>query len=143
VSFGVTQVREYELVIGDHPECKIGVPLSLGWGYHEQESIPMEKYENERVSKGKLRMSSIARKNILRNVFGFPEEEIRAAEKEVQRIVKQKENTYSEANVSTKTQSRLKKVGKKFRKFITAESFIRGLAAASQSTMTMAAVTAP
>ena len=71
VQFGAIHVREYERVVGDHPDTRIGVPLSLGWAYYEKESVQIDKYEADRVRKGNLRMSSITRKNLLHNVFGI------------------------------------------------------------------------
>merc|ERR1711935_891349 len=31
VSFGPIHVRQYERIVGDHPETKVGISLSLGW----------------------------------------------------------------------------------------------------------------
>jgi hypothetical protein len=135
VSFGSIQVREYERIIGDHPQTKVGVPLSLGWGYYERDSVPIDKYESERVSKKTLRMSSITRKNILHNVYGIPEGELRAAEKEVRIINARNQKHAREKELKNKTTSKLKKIGKKFRKVFNAENFIKGLAAASPNTV--------
>lgn len=137
VSFGAIHVREFERVIGDHPECKIGVPISLGWGYHQTEPVSIEQYENDQVSKFKGRMSSITRKNILHNVYGYSEEEIRRAEKEVKGIRKQQRHSDTDSKTSSKTQSVMKKVGRKFKQMLTAENFIKGLTAAAPSTMVM------
>ena len=138
VSFGAIHVREHERIIGDHPETKIGVPLSLGWGYHDKESVPIEQYEAERVPKGKLRMSSITRKSILHNVYGIPEEEIRAAEKEVQIISGRNEKMQKKAEKKTKRVSAMTRVGNQFKKVLNADAFIKGLAAASPGTSMMA-----
>lgn len=135
VSFGSIQVREYERIIGDHPETKVGVPLSLGWGFYERDLLPISRYESERVPKKSLRMSSITRKNILHNVYGIPEEELRAAEKEVRKISSRNQKNQRELQLKKKTTSTLKKVGKKFRKVLSAENFIKGLAAASPNTV--------
>jgi hypothetical protein len=135
VSFGAIEVREYERIIGDHPLTKVGVPLSLGWGYYERDSVPIAKYESERVSKNTLRMSSITRKNILHNVYGIPEEELRAAEKEVRIINSRNQKHQRETELKNKTKSTLKKLGNKFRKVLSAENFIKGLAAASPNTV--------
>ncbi|CAJ1933900.1 unnamed protein product [Cylindrotheca closterium] len=138
VSFGAIHVREHERIIGDHPETKIGVPLSLGWGYHDKASTPIEQYESERVLKGKLRMSSITRKNILHNVYGIPEDEIRAAEKEVRIISERNEKMQQKSEKKAKKVSTMKKVGKQFKKILNADAFIKGLAAASPGTSMMA-----
>ena len=134
VSFGPIHVREYERIIGDHPLTKVGVPLSLGWGYVEKDKVPIGQYESDRIRKGNLRMSSITRKNILHNVFGYSENELRDAEKEVQNIKKKMGlvGTYGKNN-GNKTSSKLKAMGKRIRNILTAENFISGLSSASPS----------
>ena len=131
VSFGPIHVREYERIIGDHPLTKVGVPLSLGWGYVERDSVSIGKYESDRIRKGKLRMSSITRKNILHNVYGFSEEELRDAEQEVQNIKKKNGWGGTDSKNGKKTPSKLKVMGKKIRNILTAENFIMGLSGAS------------
>jgi hypothetical protein len=80
-------------------------------------------------------MSSITRKNILHNVYGIPEEELRAAEKEVRIINSRNQKHQRETELKNKTKSTLKKLGNKFRKVLSAENFIKGLAAASPNTV--------
>jgi hypothetical protein len=133
VSFGAIHVREFERIVGDHPETLVGVPLSLGWAYHQKGAVSIETYESDRIRKGNLRMSSITRKNILHNVFGIPEDELRAAEKEVQKIKKSKERSSKQSKFAAKKESALKRVGRKIRRALTAEHFIKGLSAAASS----------
>lgn len=134
VSFGPIHVREFERIVGDHPETLVGVPLSLGWGFFQKDAVSIEKYESDKIYKGNLRMSSITRKNILHNVFGIPEEELRAAEKEVQIIKKQKERLRN-GKFSAKKESALRKVFKKIGRAITAEHLIKGLSAGATGGM--------
>mmetsp|Transcript_19640 Transcript_19640/g.54604 ORF Transcript_19640/g.54604 Transcript_19640/m.54604 type:complete len:182 (-) Transcript_19640:814-1359(-) len=131
VTFGNVQIREYERIVGDHPDTKIGVPLALGWHYEEQEDQTLEHYEETRTSKGMLRMSSITRKNILHQVFGIPEEELRNAEKEVQRIRKRRQHSNKQSKASAKTESAVRAFGRKMRRALTADNFLRGLSVAS------------
>lgn len=53
VSFGPIHVRQYERIVGDHPETKVGVPLAIGWAYYEDEKHPrgvsIERYESDRI----------------------------------------------------------------------------------------------
>mmetsp|Transcript_131318 Transcript_131318/g.185291 ORF Transcript_131318/g.185291 Transcript_131318/m.185291 type:complete len:194 (+) Transcript_131318:42-623(+) len=135
VSFGDIRVREYERVVGDHPDTRIGVPISIGWAYLERDAVSLEKYEADRVSKGNLRLSSITRKNILHNVFGVPEEELRAAEKEVQKIKKSRERTNNQSDVGAKSQSAMKGFRRRVKKVLNAEAFIKGISAAASSGM--------
>jgi hypothetical protein len=131
VSFGAIRVREYERIVGDHPDTRIGVPLTIGWGYLEHEVVHIDKYESERSSKGNLRMSSITRKNILHNVFGIPEEELRAAEKEVQKIKKSRDRSKKQSTVAAKSESAWNGFRRRAKKVLNAESFIKSI-----STMT-------
>lgn len=133
VQFGAIHVREYERVVGDHPDTRIGVPMSLGWGYIERQAVAIEEYEGDRVPKGNLRMSSITRKNILHNVFGIPEEELRSAEKEVQKIKKSRQRSNRQSEVSAKSESAIKGFRRKVKKMLNAEAFIKGLSAAASN----------
>jgi hypothetical protein len=135
VSFGAIHVREFERIVGDHPDTRIGVPLSIGWAFFENRPVNIDKYESDKVSKGNLRMSSITRKNVLHNVFGIPEEELRNAEKEVQKIRKQRDGTKNQSKIVGKTESAFKSAKRKIRRVLNAESFIRGLSAAASSGM--------
>lgn len=114
VSFGPIHVRQYERIVGDHPDTKVGVPLSIGWAYYEDvdhpEGIPIDRYECDRIRKRRVRMSSITRKNILLNVHGVPEEEILLAEKRSKKLRKEREKSKGTY------QTPLKKLGKKIRK---------------------------
>ncbi|KAL7577466.1 hypothetical protein ACA910_004748 [Epithemia clementina (nom. ined.)] len=50
VSFGTVQIRCHELVVGDHPYCATGCPLSLGWQYSD-DAVPcttLDEYEARR-----------------------------------------------------------------------------------------------
>jgi len=133
VSFGPIHVREFERIVGDHPDCKVGVPLAIGWAFYERKPVSIEEHENDRFLKGKnnMRMTSITRKNILQNVFGIPEEELRSAEKENQKIRQQRETSSKQATAATKTQSAIRGVGKKVRRGSWA--LLKGMAAAAQS----------
>jgi hypothetical protein len=116
VSFGDISVREYERIVGDHPDTKVGPPLSIGWAFIEHRPLDLDQYEEVRLRKGNRRMSSITRKNILHNVFQIPEEEIRMAEKEVQRIMKNREKTSKQGKVSEKTEEAVQSLGRKLRR---------------------------
>lgn len=131
IRFGGIQVREYERIVGDHPDTRIGVPVSIGWAFFEREAVPIDQYEADRVSKGMLRMSSITRKNILQNVFGIPEEEIREAEKEIQKIKKSRERSNKQSQVVAKSESAFKSLRRKAKKVFNAQALIKGLSAAA------------
>jgi len=128
VSFGPIHVRQYERIVGDHPETKVGVPLAIGWAYYEDERHPdgisIDRYESDRIQRGKLRMSSITRKNMMLHVFGLDEEEIRMAEKRSTKLRKQNAKSVGGS------QSPLKKFGKKIKKG--GMTVLKGLSQAAQ-----------
>mmetsp|Transcript_11280 Transcript_11280/g.23929 ORF Transcript_11280/g.23929 Transcript_11280/m.23929 type:complete len:292 (-) Transcript_11280:296-1171(-) len=153
VSFGPIHVRQYERIVGDHPETKVGVPLAIGWAYYEDEKHPqgvsIERYESDgilnrwaissknnystkpstRTNNRRVRMTSITRRNMLLNVFGIPLEEIRRAEKETIRRQLRKRSSNGEQAVS-KAEAICKKVSKTIRK--KGISFLKGMAYAAQ-----------
>lgn len=45
VSFGKVVVRDYLMILGDHPNCRYGAPVMLGWDYTEYEPLPINEYE--------------------------------------------------------------------------------------------------
>ena len=133
VSFGPIQIREYERIVGDHPDTKIGVPISIGWAYYERKPISIDVYEKQRMERGprNLRMTSITRKNLLHNVFGIPEKELRDAEKEVQKTKKQRIQSSKQSGVSAKAEGTLKGIGRKVRRG--SWTLLKGMAVAAQS----------
>merc|ERR1712176_1023568 len=83
VSFSTVTIREYEIIIGDHPVIKVGPPISLGWSFVVGNPRNIDEYECKRERKGVRKMSSVARRNLLQNIFDIPAEDILAAEKSV------------------------------------------------------------
>lgn len=90
VAFGQVHIREYNRAIGDHPDTTTGPPITFGWEYCERSPLLVDTYEVEvrqaRDSRNVQRLSGIVRKNLLIDVFGVAEEEVRSAEKEIQQI---------------------------------------------------------
>ena len=139
VRFDVVQIREYERIVGDHPDTRVGVPISLGWKFYEQPSQDITKYEADRPPKKQnLRMSSITRKNLLQTVFDISEEEIRNGEVEVQRIKKLREKSNKQSNVAAKTESAMKNIRRKFKRAISFDKIVDGLAFATSSMASVA-----
>mmetsp|Transcript_3932 Transcript_3932/g.7828 ORF Transcript_3932/g.7828 Transcript_3932/m.7828 type:complete len:181 (-) Transcript_3932:74-616(-) len=134
VRFSTIHMRTYDRIVGDHPDVVVGPPLTFSWDYLETDAVEIDDYENTRAPKKRvLRLSSITRKNLLRNVFEASEEDIIGAEKEIQKIKKQRENTNRQSKTSTKVESALKSARKKFFRRFTRENVLKGMVAASGS----------
>jgi hypothetical protein len=93
VSFQSIEIREFNRIVGDHPDVTNGgPPLTIGWDYVQQPALRLEDYEkgkNERPSFVR-RLSSGRRRDLLRIDFQIPLEEILMAEEQVQRVKKQR-----------------------------------------------------
>jgi hypothetical protein len=48
VGFASIDIRRHSIVIGDHPCCTMGCPLSLGWDYSDAVAQTLEQYEATR-----------------------------------------------------------------------------------------------
>ena len=132
ISFGSVSVREYNQIIGDHPEVRVGPPISLGWEYTQRVALSLDEYEETRPPKKViLRLSSITRKNLLHNVFGYTEEEIRSAEKEVQKIRKKRDQTLKQGKTGRAVETVMQAARRKLRRTLSKDSFIQGFSAAS------------
>ena len=85
VSFNSITIREYDLTLGDHPDCSWGPPLSLDWDFDEVHEGCVIQYEEQRAPKRKPRQmvqSSIRRKAYLKSI-GYTDEDIEVATKDV------------------------------------------------------------
>lgn len=45
ISFHQIIVRDYDMILGDHPNCSYGPPVTLGWHYLEYEPLDLNEYE--------------------------------------------------------------------------------------------------
>jgi hypothetical protein len=72
VRFGEMHVREYSQVLGDHPCCQEGPPISLGWDYSQEQTCSVDDYEAKRLqcrrTRHELRLSFTDRREILSDV---------------------------------------------------------------------------
>lgn len=48
VCFASIQVREYPLILGDHPSCTSGPPLTLDWDHDAELSCTIDEWESGR-----------------------------------------------------------------------------------------------
>jgi len=101
VEFGQIEIRLYSVVMGDHPGCAMGCPLSLGWEYEEEGCVPIDDYEvardaaalsdedsnnNKNCRRRKsLRITPDERRRRITEGEGISERDIRRANRRLQR----------------------------------------------------------
>jgi hypothetical protein len=96
VVFHEVLIRNYSQTIGDNPSVSYGPPISLDWGYEEVEPISLEEYEKNRGPRRNTRQMMLNyynRKNLLTWRCGATEDEMKAAEKEGNKIKGQRSLT--------------------------------------------------
>mmetsp|Transcript_31432 Transcript_31432/g.94029 ORF Transcript_31432/g.94029 Transcript_31432/m.94029 type:complete len:186 (-) Transcript_31432:89-646(-) len=87
VRFSHVEIRQYSIIIGDHPMC-MSLPLSLGWEYDPKTTvIDINLYEELRGQRphrtgSELVLSYYERRNRIRKVAGLTEVEIFCAERQ-------------------------------------------------------------
>eukprot|EP00567_Pseudictyota_dubia_P016318 CAMPEP_0197442954 /NCGR_PEP_ID=MMETSP1175-20131217/8839_1 /TAXON_ID=1003142 /ORGANISM="Triceratium dubium, Strain CCMP147" /LENGTH=310 /DNA_ID=CAMNT_0042973523 /DNA_START=268 /DNA_END=1200 /DNA_ORIENTATION=- len=89
VSFDKVVVRDYGMILGDHPSCQYGPPVTLEWDYLEYEELSVDEYEYHHSRRRPLRLLGInyyRRKKLLLENMGYSEEDLKAATKEVRRV---------------------------------------------------------
>jgi hypothetical protein len=87
VSFGEVTVREYEIIIGDHPNCRSGFPVSLGWDFTDRCDVSVDHFEecrcDQRRSKADLYKTPNDRRTMLQD--GYSATELKQAERRLAR----------------------------------------------------------
>ena len=71
VSFTEIHIREHHVILGDHPCCTLGLPVTLDWIIEREVSIDMEMYEatrNRRRSRAEIRLSLDDRRALLSDI---------------------------------------------------------------------------
>jgi hypothetical protein len=94
--FSRVDIREHERIAGDNPCVSSGVPLSLGWGYYQHDSLGLDDYElNKGLARDKIEMMVPAgvRKQMLRDEFRVSITELNAAMREVNVTKRQRRHT--------------------------------------------------
>ena len=96
VAFQDVLIREYDTTIGDNPSVSMGTPLSLDWNYQENEPLDLDLYEANRGKRRGMRqmyLNYFQRKNILIHKWGFSEEEVKDAKRQVRKTKSQRDMT--------------------------------------------------
>lgn len=81
VDFDYVEIREYERIIGDHPWCSYGPPISIGWNHHLLAKYSLDEYEtmmlkSPRRTKKELYLPARKRIEILKTEWRCSEEDI-------------------------------------------------------------------
>mmetsp|Transcript_32482 Transcript_32482/g.68311 ORF Transcript_32482/g.68311 Transcript_32482/m.68311 type:complete len:289 (-) Transcript_32482:195-1061(-) len=88
VHFGTVEVRDYDMILGDHPCCRYGPPLTLDWDYLEYEPLDVNEYEFRHPPRRNVREMGINyyfRERLLSNA-GFTKLDFKLSKKEVNRV---------------------------------------------------------
>jgi hypothetical protein len=90
VSFTSLEIRNYDIVIGDHPCCMMGTPISLGWDYSPAiQRHSVDQYEAGRQgirrNRNQLRLTCDERQTILLSCGNTSEADLRKAGRKLHR----------------------------------------------------------
>eukprot|EP00567_Pseudictyota_dubia_P017934 CAMPEP_0197464748 /NCGR_PEP_ID=MMETSP1175-20131217/64183_1 /TAXON_ID=1003142 /ORGANISM="Triceratium dubium, Strain CCMP147" /LENGTH=905 /DNA_ID=CAMNT_0043000739 /DNA_START=212 /DNA_END=2929 /DNA_ORIENTATION=- len=93
VSFSHISVRKYPIILGDHPVCSNGPPVTMGWRFRAETPVDVDEYESTRPERRKpwdLIMPPEKRRTILIEEAGHTEWEIREATRGAKEVKKQR-----------------------------------------------------
>lgn len=85
VSFTELHIREHQVILGDHPCCTVGLPVTLGWEVQQESSVSLDDYEATRCrrrSRHEMRLSFEERRLILSD---YSEEDVRRVQRKLHR----------------------------------------------------------
>jgi hypothetical protein len=98
VTFSSITLRTYDIILGDHPNCKFGAPISIGWDYEQRDILSLDIYEKcrgERRNMKRLYLNSGCRRKLLQRA-GYSIEEISDTINDVQLIQMQRHESTEE-----------------------------------------------
>lgn len=85
VQFSTIEVRDYDMILGDHPCCSYGPPITIDWDYLEYEPIDVNEYELHHPPRRALRemsMNYYTRKRMLANA-GYRDDDFKLSKREI------------------------------------------------------------
>lgn len=95
VRMGEIEIRTYPVILGDHPDCSSGPPVTIAWEYSKRQVMNIDDFESNhsRRSGTELVMSYYDRKRLVRHYSRYTDQEINEAINEVNRVKRQREWT--------------------------------------------------
>jgi hypothetical protein len=93
VSFHQVVVRYYGMILGDHPNCSYGPPVTLEWDYLEYEPLPLDEYEYHHARRRPLKLLGLnyyRRMEILLADHKYSLNELKKATSEVNQTKRQR-----------------------------------------------------
>jgi len=93
ISFHQVTVRDYDMVLGDHPNCSYGPPVGLGWHYTEYEPLDVNEYEFHHSRRRPVRELVLNYYRRMKILADNSEDEIKKATKEANRAMMQRNIT--------------------------------------------------
>mmetsp|Transcript_25763 Transcript_25763/g.47373 ORF Transcript_25763/g.47373 Transcript_25763/m.47373 type:complete len:269 (+) Transcript_25763:137-943(+) len=123
IRFGTVLFRDYDIILGDHPCCSYGPPLTIDWDYHQCEPIDVDAYEFEnalsRRTRREMRFNYYQRKRLLSDA-GFTEVDFELTKKELNRAKLNRSITRQVVSHSPllKVETAVESVCRKFKRLI-------------------------
>ena len=117
VSFKTIEVREYERVLGDHPNTTHGPPMAIGWAFIEHGAVDVDEYEAKRKTNGITVLLAQTRRRILRDDYNYSDKELRRAEIDVARTFYQRCRTMNLGKFEEACEELREKAAKSMKKF--------------------------
>lgn len=119
VSFGKVLVRDYGMILGNHPCCSYGPPVTIGWNYLEYEPLDVNEYEFHHPPRRTFRQMGLnyyQRKDLLSKA-GYSEVDFKLVMKEVSRAKLNRNITRQLSSYPIlKAESAVESAGRKFKR---------------------------